>query len=78
GLVVGQLFPQGLAMAQRDDTALVPWAWAINGALSTVTAGTAPLIAQAWGFSVLFYASAALYAIILTLPPYRRLRVAAI
>ncbi len=77
GLIVGQLFPQGLALAQRDDTALVPWAWAINGALSTVTAGAAPLIAQAWGFSVLFFGSAALYALILLLPPYRRLRAAA-
>jgi len=77
GLVVGQLFPQGLALAQRDDTALVPWAWAINGALSTVTAGAAPLIAQAWGFSVLFFGAAALYAVILLLPPYRRLRSAA-
>jgi hypothetical protein len=74
GLVVGQLFPQGLALAQRDDTALVPWAWAINGALSTVTAGVAPILAQAWGFSVLFYASAALYAAILLLPPYRSFR----
>ncbi len=76
GLIVGQLFPQGLALAQQDDTALVPWAWAINGALSTVTAGAAPLIAQAWGFSVLFFGSAGLYAIILLLPPYRRPRAA--
>jgi hypothetical protein len=74
GLVVGQLFPQGLALAQRDDTALVPWAWAINGALSTVTAGAAPLLAQAWGFGVLFYGTAALYAAILLLPPYRSFR----
>lgn len=74
GLVVGQLFPQGLALAQRDDTALVPWAWAINGALSTVTAGAAPILAQAWGFSVLFFGSAALYAMILLLPPYRSFR----
>lgn len=74
GLIVGQLFPQGLALAQKDDTALVPWAWAINGALSTVTAGAAPLLAQIWGFSVLFYAAAALYAVILLLPPYRLFR----
>jgi spermidine synthase len=77
GLVVGQLFPQGLALAQQDDTALVPWAWAINGALSTVTAGAAPILAQAWGTSILFFGSAALYAVILLLPPYRRLRRAA-
>lgn len=74
GLIVGQLFPQGLALAQQDDVALVPWAWAINGALSTVTAGAAPILAQIWGFSVLFYAAAALYAVILLLPPYRSFR----
>lgn len=71
GFVLGQLFPRGLAMAQRDDSALVPWAWAINGAMGTVTAGVAPLLAQAWGFDMLFFVAAALYAIILLLPPYR-------
>ena len=44
---------------------------------STVTAGAAPILAQAWGFGVLFYGSAALYAAILLLPPYRRLRAVA-
>lgn len=71
GLIVGQLFPQGLALVQNEDTALVPWAWAINGALSTVTAGVAPLLAQAFGFSVLFYGAAVFYGLILLLPPYR-------
>ena len=72
GFVLGQLFPRGLAMAQRDDSALVPWAWAINGAMGTVTAGVAPLLAQAWGFDMLFFVAAALYASILLLPPYAR------
>jgi hypothetical protein len=74
GFVLGQLFPRGLAMAQRDDSALVPWAWAINGAMGTVTAGVAPLLAQAWGFDMLFFVAAALYAIILLLPPYNKAR----
>jgi len=74
GFVLGQLFPRGLAMAQRDDSALVPWAWAINGAMGTVTAGVAPLLAQAWGFDMLFFVAAALYAIILLLPPYIKAR----
>ena len=71
GLIVGQLFPQGLALVQNEDSALVPWAWAINGALSTVTAGVAPLLAQAFGFSVLLYGAAVFYGLILLLPPYR-------
>lgn len=72
GFFLGQLFPRGLALAQRTDPALVPWAWAINGALSTIAAGVAPLLAQAWGFRVLLFAAAALYAVILLLPPYAR------
>ena len=72
GLVLGQLFPRGLVLASRQETALIPWAWAINGAMSTVTAGVAPLLAQAWGFQLLYFLSAGLYALILLLPPYAR------
>lgn len=72
GLVLGQLFPRGLVLAQRQETTLIPWAWAINGAMSTVAAGVAPLLAQAWGFQVLFFLSAGLYALILLLPTYMR------
>ncbi len=72
GLVLGQLFPRGLVLARRQETALIPWAWAINGAMSTVTAGVAPLLAQVWGFQFLYFLSAALYAVILLLPPYMR------
>lgn len=72
GFVLGHLFPRGLALAQRDDSALIPWAWGINGAMSTVTAGVAPLLAQAWGFQILFFLSAGFYALILLLPPYVR------
>ncbi|MEE8272924.1 MAG: hypothetical protein V3R98_14525 [Alphaproteobacteria bacterium] len=75
-LLMGHLFPQGLALAGRDDAALVPWAWGINGAMSTISAGLAPLVAQAWGFRVVILIAAAIYAIILVLPPYRRGRTA--
>ena len=75
-LLMGHLFPQGLALAGRDDAALVPWAWGINGAMSTISAGLAPLVAQAWGFRVVILIAAAIYAIILVLPPYRRHRTA--
>jgi hypothetical protein len=75
-LLMGHLFPQGLAVAGREDAALVPWAWGINGAMSTVSAGVAPLLAQAWGFNVLILVAAGLYAVILLLPPYRRGRAA--
>lgn len=71
GLLMGHLFPQGLALAGAEDPKLVPWAWGINGAMSTIAAGMAPLAAQIWGASALFAAGAVLYAVILVLPTAR-------
>lgn len=70
-LLMGHLFPQGLAAARQDDPALVPWAWGINGATGTVAAGLTPLLAQAWGFDALILLGTAIYAAILLLPAYR-------
>ncbi|MFP4004062.1 MAG: hypothetical protein ACLFV8_09825, partial [Alphaproteobacteria bacterium] len=71
-LLMGHLFPQGLARAGAEDRTLVPWAWGINGALSTISASLAPLAAQAAGLDTLFLIAAGLYAAILLLPAYRR------
>ena len=71
GVLMGQLFPQGLALAVTEDAKLVPWAWGINGALSTIAAGVAPLAAQVWGSSALFLGGAVLYGLILLLPTTR-------
>jgi hypothetical protein len=68
GLIMGHLFPQGLAIAGKEDKSLIPWAWAINGAMSASVAGIAPIVAQAAGFTFLFYVGALLYACILLLP----------
>ena len=74
GLLMGHLFPQGLVLAVAEDNKLVPWAWGINGAMSTIGAGVAPLAAQVWGSSALFLGSAALYGAILVLPTTRSVR----
>ena len=71
GLLMGHLFPQGLVLAGTEDSKLVPWAWGINGAISTIGAGVAPLAAQVWGSSALFLGGAALYGAILMLPTTR-------
>ena len=68
GILMGQLFPQGLALAGAEDKRLVPWAWAINGAMSASMACVAPILAQMTGFQSLFLFGAALYALILLLP----------
>jgi hypothetical protein len=67
-LLMGHLFPQGLIVAARDDSALIPWSWGINGALGTISAGLAPLMAQALGFHALYLIAAGLYAVIPILP----------
>ena len=74
GLLMGHLFPQGLVLAVADDSKLVPWAWGINGAMSTIGAGVAPLAAQVWGSSALFLGGAVLYGAILLLPTTRNVR----
>ncbi|QGY00212.1 hypothetical protein EI983_18855 [Roseovarius faecimaris] len=72
GLAMGQLFPQGLALAGAEDASLVPWAWAINGAMSAAAAGIAPLIAQATGFTALYVIGAGFYALAFLLPLARQ------
>lgn len=74
GLLMGHLFPQGLVLAGAEDRKLVPWAWGINGAMSTIGAGIAPLAAQVWGSSSLFLGGAVLYGAILVLPTTRSVR----
>lgn len=74
GLMMGQLFPQGLKLVRAENAHLVPWAWAINGAMGTIAAGLAPLIAQAAGFEALMALGAGLYGVILVLPAYRGTR----
>lgn len=72
GFLMGHLFPQGLAQAKKEDTALVPWAWAINGAVGTIAAGISPLLAQVNGFKMVVIAGGLCYALILLLPRYRK------
>lgn len=69
-ILMGHMFPQGIALAAREDKALVPWAWAINGAMSASVAGIAPLVAQALGFQSLFMIGAGLYLMILLIPVF--------
>lgn len=67
-VLMGHLFPQGLALARDEDPTLVPWAWAVNGAMSAFVAGLAPLVAQAFGFQTVLVAGGLLYAVVILLP----------
>jgi hypothetical protein len=52
GLLMGIPLPAGVRLLARRQRDLLPWAWAMNGALSVLGATLAVFIAMNWGFSV--------------------------
>ncbi|HEX7487213.1 MAG TPA: hypothetical protein VF332_13755 [Vicinamibacterales bacterium] len=52
GLLMGVPLPAGVRLLARRQPDLLPWAWAMNGALSVLGATLAVFIAMNWGFSV--------------------------
>ncbi len=59
---MGMPFPLGLSRVWREVPSLVPWSWAVNGCASVLSAVLATLIAMTFGFSMLVFAAALLYA----------------
>lgn len=68
GFLMGQLFPQGLAQCSVEDSRLLSWAWAINGAMSTIGAAVSWLLALWFGFSALVLIGTVFYGGILLIP----------
>ncbi len=67
GYLMGIPFARGLAVVEREDAALVPWAWAINGSFSVISSVLAVIVALTWGFAVVLWLGAAAYAVALLL-----------
>jgi hypothetical protein len=61
GVLLGVPLPAGIRLMAANHSALVPWAWGMNGALSVIGATLAVFIAMNWGFSVTLMAGAAAY-----------------
>ncbi|ROR01518.1 spermidine synthase family protein [Desulfosoma caldarium] len=61
GFFLGMPMPLGLRFLARTDPYLVPWAWAINGCASVISALVAALVSMAYGFVAVLVAGAALY-----------------
>jgi hypothetical protein len=61
GVLMGMPLPGGIRLMTANDSALVPWAWGMNGALSVIGATLAVFIAMNWGFSVTLMTGAAIY-----------------
>jgi hypothetical protein len=61
--VMGMPFPTGLREAGRVAESLVPWAWAVNGALSVLGSVLAVVVSMTAGFSVSLVLAGLAYAI---------------
>jgi spermidine synthase len=60
---MGMPFPLALARLKADAPHLVPWAWAINGCASVLSAILATLLAMSFGTRMVVFIAAALYLI---------------
>lgn len=63
GFLMGIMFPWGLARLERGAPHLVPWAWAINGTVSVISAAAAALLTLGFGFSFVVRIGAAAYGV---------------
>jgi hypothetical protein len=61
GLLMGIPLPSGVRLLAGRQPHLLPWAWAINGALSVLGATLAVFIAMNWGFSITLIAGGLVY-----------------
>ena len=66
---MGVPFPLGLRRLGSVSTGVVPWAWAINGSASVISASAAPLLAASHGFSGLVLIAVLAYVTIAALLP---------
>jgi hypothetical protein len=61
GLLMGTMFPRGMAVLEARAPRLIPWAWAVNGTLSVISAVGAALLALDRGFGMVITAGAVCY-----------------
>lgn len=61
GLLMGVMFPHGLARLRVEAPDLVPWAWGINGAASVISSAAAALLSLSFGFATVIGVGAGCY-----------------
>jgi len=61
GLLMGVPFVSGLAHLESNSSHLIPWAWAINGALSGVSGVLAAIISLSMGFQATLFTGGLIY-----------------
>ena len=64
GFFMGMPLPTGFRyLKSMNSEQIIPWAWAINGCFTVIGSALTVVIAPNYGFSVVFFLAAALYAI---------------
>jgi hypothetical protein len=63
GLLMGVMIPSAVRVLGASNSALVPWGWGVNGAMSVIGTSIATLIAMYNGFTVTFIVGAVMYAV---------------
>ena len=58
---MGVPFPRAIRMLGQQAPTLVPWAWAVNGSTSVVSAILATVLALSFGFTWVILGGAAAY-----------------
>ena len=61
GMAMGVPFPRAIRMLGLQTPTLVPWAWAVNGSTSVVSAILATVLALSFGFTWVILGGAAAY-----------------
>jgi len=62
GTLMGLPFPLGLAWLENKAPQLIPWAWAVNGCASVISAVLAAILALSYGFTLVLLLGAGAYA----------------
>lgn len=62
GILMGIPFPHGLSWLDYKAPYLIPWAWAVNGCTSVISAVLAAILALSYGFSSVLLMGAIFYA----------------
>jgi hypothetical protein len=67
GVLLGMAYPLGIGVLRGRGEELVPWAWALNGALSVVASVLAIFLGSRFGFTAAFLTGVAAYALALAI-----------
>lgn len=68
GICLGMMFPQGLQKLSKYNNDLVPWAWGLNGYMSTVGSAVSIYLSLMAGFNCLILIAALLYLSLVLIP----------